>query len=103
MKIEALDGDPTYGVPIASADVVEPKLEGNIEWRDATPAPILDPSTGIRYAGFIATNVPQPKLTFATRPTAFYAETAVAERAFRHFPNYRGLAIHDYDAFRLLR
>jgi len=92
-----------YGVPIASADVMEPTLEGNIEWRDATPAPILDPSTGIRYAGFIATNFPHPKLTFATRPAAFSGETAAAERAFRQFPNYRGLAIHDYDAFRLLR
>ena len=70
------------------------------EWRDARPAPIRDPETGIEYAGVTAVHVPLPTLTFATRAEVLDDEIRAAERAFRQFPAYRGLAVHDYDAFR---
>jgi len=72
------------------------------EWASVRPAPIVDPASGRRYRGFVAVHVPQPKLTFATRPDAFADETAAADRAFRQFSFYRGIAIHDYDGLRAL-
>lgn len=70
------------------------------EWREARPAPIVDPETGIKYAGVTAVNVPLAKLTFATRPRTLDDELRAAERAFRQFAAYQGAAIHHYDAFR---
>lgn len=109
----ALDGSTPGAVPpellLIARDYGEregtpiPTLAGNAEWRSVEPAPIVDSATGARYAGFFATNVPQAKLTFATRPEAFDEETSVAERAFRQFRAYRGLAVHDYEGLRLLK
>lgn len=87
--------EPAAGLPAAA-------LAQSGEWADVRPAPIADPDTGRRYSGFLATNVPQAKLTFATRPGAFQQETSAADRAFRQFASYRGMAFHDYDGLRAL-
>lgn len=88
--------EPAAGVPAAAA------LARSGEWVDVRPAPIADPDTGVRYDGFIATSVPQAKLTCATRPAAFQQETSAADRAFRQFAQYRGMAVHDYEGLRAL-
>jgi hypothetical protein len=111
---DADDGEPPPATLIDIAARFSPRLEGagtdiaaalrafdrNPEWRDARPAPIRDPRTGMEYAGVVAVHVPLPNLTFATRAEALEDEIRAAERAFRQFPAYRGLAVHHYDAFR---
>ena len=65
--------------------------------------PIPDPERRRTYRGISATYTPSRKTTFATRPPGDMAkELGDADAVFRTFASYRGLAIHDYEAYRAL-
>ena len=71
------------------------------EWKNPKMRDIPLPSGKDGYAGFQATNLLLPKITFGYKPVAeMKAELSVAEEEFDAYEQYAGIAIHHYGTYR---
>jgi hypothetical protein len=71
------------------------------DWRDVKSRSIVDAASGREYGGFQATRVGLAKLTFAGKPPETMSdELERAEREFRKYRSYAGIAIHHYESYR---
>jgi hypothetical protein len=77
------------------------RLARDPEWRDPKPRNIPGPSGKNEYAGFQATILFLPKITFGSETIGnMEAELALAEEEFREYGHYSGIAIHHYESYR---
>lgn len=77
------------------------KLARDPEWKDAKARDIPRPSGKEMYAGFQATILMLPKITFGYKPIdEMRSELAIAEEEFREYEQYAGIAIHHYETYR---
>jgi len=77
------------------------RLARDPEWRDPKPYNIVDPSGKNKYAGFQATILFLPKITFGYKSIGeMEVELALAEEEFREYGQYSGIAIHHYESYR---
>lgn len=71
------------------------------EWKHPKTRNIPLPSGKKEYAGFQATNLLLPKITFGYKPVAeMKAELTIAEEEFDAYEQYAGIAIHHYGTYR---
>ena len=76
------------------------RLAQDPEWRDPKPNDIASPSGKNEYAGFQATILFLPKLTFGAKTIReMEVELALAEEEFRDYRQYTGIAIHHYESY----
>ncbi|MCA9142952.1 MAG: hypothetical protein H6823_15845 [Planctomycetaceae bacterium] len=76
-------------------------IEKDAEWSNLRSKAIVDPSTAVRYDGFLLDSVMLSKITFADDSADhFQTQVQAAEQYFSRYKHYAGTAIHYYETFR---
>ncbi len=92
-----VDGEMAPGDDAALAALAR---EG--EWRTIQADTFVDPVTHRVHRALRALRVMLPKLTFVNKTNSeMERELAVAEDAFVHYASYAGIAIHDWESYRM--
>jgi len=88
-KLEQIRADAEFGIA------------ANVEWaKDVRPRNIKDAQSGTEYAGFVATSIMLPKITFADKGyDEIQYQIKAAEDFFCQYKSFDGIAIHYYDPY----